>query len=255
MVDSKGSLIVTGASRGIGAATARLAAERGYDVCINYLAHAVEARALAAEIRARGRRCIAIRADVSKDSEVDRLFARLDRELAPLAGLVNNAAVISERADFADLRTAAVRRTLDVNVMGYLLCARRAIRRLARSRGGRGGAIVNVSSQAGTFGGSRVTLYAATKAAINAFTVGLAREVAPEGIRVNAVSPGFIDTPGLMSAIDAKAGGARAKRRLGRSVPLGRLGSPREVAAAILWLISDEASYITGAILPVAGGR
>jgi NAD(P)-dependent dehydrogenase (short-subunit alcohol dehydrogenase family) len=246
---AKGALVVTGASRGIGAATARLAARSGYAVCVNYLRDTDAAARVAGAIRAEGGIVVTVQADTSSEAEVKRLFAVVDRELGPLAGLVNNAGIPSPRQGILDTRLDELRRVLDVNFIGHFLCAREAVARLAHSRHGRGGAIVNVSSRAAQTGGSRILPYAAAKGAVEAFTRGLAREVAAEGIRVNAVSPGVIATEqhDLSDTVRVEA--------MKASVPLGRLGTPEEVAEAILWLLSDQASYITGTILPVSGGR
>ena len=242
-------MIVTGASRGIGAATARRAAARGYRVCVNYRANDSGADRVVAEIRAANGVALAVRADIGNPSEVETLFDAAEAELGPLAVLVNNASVPGVRRSFADLDDRTLDTVLAVNVRGTILCAREAVRRMARSAGRDGGVIINLSSQAAQFGGDRLAAYAASKGAVVSLTIGLAKELAAEGIRVNAVSPGIIekdqkDGPGSREA-DARAG----------SVPLGRAGSADEVADAILWLASAEASYVTGVILPVAGGR
>ena len=242
-------ILVTGGSRGIGAATGRLAADRGYAVCVNYHRAAAEAEALIDEIKRDGGTAIAVCGDVSELEDVCRLFATVDRELGTLTALVNNAGIPGERGRLADLDATVLRRVLEVNAMGVMLCAQQAVRRMSTRAGGAGGAIVNVSSLAAKSGGEGLTAYVASKGAVEAFTLGLAREVAAVGIRVNAVSPGFIATD--QQPLDD---GAWVKRT-SAAIPLGRLGTTEEVAEAILWLLSDEATYITGAILPVTGGR
>lgn len=244
-------LIVTGASRGIGAATGRAAAARGYRVCINYLGRADAARSLVAGIESAGGRAIAVQADTADEAEVLRLFETVDSELGPVDALVNNAGITGPVGRVEDVSLATLRRVLDVNVIGCILCAREAVRRMSTKRGGRGGAIVNLSSVAATLGSpNEFVHYAASKGAIDSFTVGLAREVAGEGIRVNAVGPGLIETD-----IHASAGAPDRIERVAPTVPLGRAGSPAEVTEAILWLLSDAASYITGTVVRVSGGR
>lgn len=242
-------MIVTGASRGIGAVTARRAAARGYRVCVNYRVSDSNAERVVANIRAANGVAFAVRADIGNASEVTALFDAAEAELGPLAVLVNNAGVAGGRRPFADLDDQTLETILAVNVSGTILCAREAARRMARSAGRDGGVIINLSSQAAQFGGNHLAAYAASKGAVVSLTIGLAKELAPEGIRVNAVSPGIIKTDpkdgGDLGETDARAG----------MVPLGRAGSGDEVADAILWLASAEASYVTGVILPVAGGR
>lgn len=246
-----GILIVTGASRGIGAATARLAAKRGYAVCVNALARREAAEAVADEIVGGGGRAIAVMADIGSEKGVSHLFAETDRRLGRLTALVNNAGVAGASASLLHSDAAEMRRVFEVNALGTLLCCREAVRRMARSEGGLGGAIVNLSSRAAQGGGGSGLLpYAASKAAVEAMTVGLARQVAAEGIRVNAVSPGVIATEMNTEGANAAELAARA-----RDIPLGRLGTPEEVAETILWLLSPAASYVTGAVLAVAGAR
>jgi NAD(P)-dependent dehydrogenase (short-subunit alcohol dehydrogenase family) len=242
---------VTGASRGIGAAIAEAAAARGYRVAVNYATSSGEAEAVVARIRSAGGTAAAIVADVADPSAVTRLFEAAERELGPLAGLVNNAGITGKHGRLEALEPADIARVTAVNVVGSILCAREAVLRMSTKRGGSGGAIVNLSSRAAQIGGGGEWVhYAASKGAVETFTVGLAREVAAEGIRVNAVAPGLIDTE-----LHARAGDPGRLERLKGTVPQQRAGTPEEVAHAVLWLLSNEASYITGSILAVAGGR
>lgn len=246
-----GVMIVTGGGRGIGAATARLAAARGYAVCVNYAKRRESAEGVVAEIAKGGGRAIAVQADISAESEVARMFATVDRELGTVTVLVNNAGTIEKQARLADIDAARIARMFATNVTGSFLCAKEAVHRMSTKQGGAGGAIVNVSSAASRIGGGGEYVdYAASKGAIDTFTMGLAKEVATEGIRVNAVRPGIIYTE-----IHATGGEPGRVDRMKAFVPMARGGQPEEVAAAILWLASDEASYITGTILDVAGGR
>lgn len=244
-------LLVTGGSRGIGAATARLAAQRGWAVAVNYANQAQAAEALVAEIRAAGGRALAVQADVADEAQVLAMFARVDAGLGPLSGLVNNAGVVDVTARLDEMGVDRWKRMFDINVIGSLLCAREAVRRMSTRHGGRGGAIVNLSSAAARLGAPGQYLdYAAAKGAIDAFTIGLAKEVGAEGIRVNAVRPGLIETE-----IHASGGLPDRVRDLAHQVPMQRGGTADEVAQAIVWLLSDEASYTTMSLLDVSGGR
>jgi NAD(P)-dependent dehydrogenase (short-subunit alcohol dehydrogenase family) len=244
-------LIVTGGGRGIGAATARLAAERGYAVCVNYRKNQEAADALVSEITAAGGMALAVGADVASEPEVVRLFETVDARLGPLTALVNNAGILEKQTRVEELDAARIDRVFATNVRGAFICAREAVRRLSTARGGPGGAIVNVSSRAAQLGSpGEYVDYAASKAALEALTVGLAREVAAEGIRVNGVRPGII-----YSEIHADGGEPGRVDRLGPTLPMRRGGDAIEVARAILWLLSDEASYSTASFIDVAGGR
>jgi NAD(P)-dependent dehydrogenase (short-subunit alcohol dehydrogenase family) len=244
-------LLITGASRGIGAATARLAADQGYSVCVNYRVQAEAAEQVAADIRAKGRRAIAVAADVSIESDVMRLFDTCDRELGRLTGLVNNAAILETQMRVERMDAARVSRIFATNVVGAFACAREAVRRMSTRHGGHGGAIVNLSSGAARLGAAGEYVdYAASKAAIETLTIGLAREVAEEGIRVNTVRPGYIYTE-----MHASGGEPNRVDRVKAQVPMKRGGNPEEVARAILWLLSDEASFTTASSIDVTGGR
>ncbi len=244
-------VLVTGASRGIGAATARLAGARGDAVCVNYLASPDAAEAVAAQVEDAGGRAMTFQADTASEDDVARLFAAVDERLGRLTGLVNNAGITGGARAVAEVDCEMLRRVFDVNVIGCFLCAREAVRRMSTMKGGSGGAIVNVSSMASRIGGAGEWVhYAASKGAVDSFTIGLAREVADEGIRVNAVGPGLIDTD-----IHAAAGFPDRMEKMAPTVPMKRGGSPEEVAETILWLMSEAASYVTGAIVPVSGGR
>jgi NAD(P)-dependent dehydrogenase (short-subunit alcohol dehydrogenase family) len=244
-------LVITGGSRGIGAATALLAATRGYTVCVNYHKNQAAAEAVVGEIKANGGNAIAVAADVSLESEVKNLFKVIDEQLGPISALVNNAGILEKQMRVEDIDAARLHRIFAVNVVGSFLCAREAVRRMSTKHGGHGGAIVNVSSAASRLGSAGEYVdYAASKGAIDTLTIGLSREVAEEGIRVNAVRPAFIYT-------DMHADGGEPGRvdRIKESLPMKRGGQPAEVANAILWLLSEEASYTTGTFIDLAGGK
>jgi len=244
-------VLVTGASRGIGAATATLAAERGYAVCVNYRVSREAAEAVVADIEGAGGTALAVAGDVSSEPDVVRLFETVDARLGPLSALVNNAGIIDLQTRVEHMDAARLQRVFATNVTGAFLCAREAVRRMSTARGGAGGAIVNVSSRAAQLGApGEYVDYAASKAALDALTVGLAREVAAEGIRVNGVRAGIIYTD-----IHASGGEPGRVDRLGPTLPMRRGGHAIEVARAILWLLSDEASYSTASFVDVAGGR
>lgn len=239
-------MIITGGGRGIGAATARLAARRGYAVCVNYARDRASAEALAREIKG-----IAVQADVALESQVMKLFEETDRRLGKLNVLVNNAGIVDKATRVDELTLERIERMFAVNVTGSILCAREAVKRMSTRHGGEGGSIVNLSSVASRIGApGQYVDYAAAKGAIDVFTLGLSKEVGGEGIRVNAVRPGVIKTE-----IHASGGDPGRAERIGAGAPLGRAGEAAEIANAILWLASDEASYVSGAILDVSGGR
>ncbi|OMG65708.1 NAD(P)-dependent oxidoreductase [Stutzerimonas balearica] len=244
-------MLITGASRGIGAATAQLAARRGYAVCLNYRQRADTAEQLAQRIRQAGGRAITLAADVADEKQVAALFAAIDREFGRLDVLVNNAGMLERQMRLEEMDAARLQRVFATNVVGSFLCAREAIKRMSTAHGGRGGAIINLSSVAARLGAPNEYIdYAAAKAAIDAMTIGLAKEVAAEGIRVNAVRPGVVYTD-----IHASGGEPDRVERVRASVPMARGGQPEEIAEAVLWLASDQASYTSGALLDVAGGR
>jgi len=244
-------LVVTGGSRGIGAAVARLAARRGFDVVVGYHSDASAASEVVRDACRVGARSVAVAGDVAREEDVVRLFETAERQLGPVGGLVNSAGVTGGFARVEAASAQTVTRVLAVNVVGTILCAREAVRRMSTARGGSGGAIVNVSSLAARLGGAGEWVhYAASKGAVDSFTRGLAREVAAEGIRVNAVAPGIIDT-----GLHAAAGAPDRADRLGGGSPMRRAGTTAEVAEGILWLLSRAASYTTGAILDIGGGR
>jgi NAD(P)-dependent dehydrogenase (short-subunit alcohol dehydrogenase family) len=244
-------MVVTGGGRGIGAAVAELAAKRGYAVAVNYCSDVAAAGEVVCAVERGGTHAIAVQGDVAREQDVLRLFETAERVLGPVSALVNNAGVTGGFARLSALDAETLARVLAVNVAGTMLCAREAVRRMSTRNGGSGGSIVNLSSRAAQLGSAGEWVhYAASKGAVDSFTIGLAREVAAEGIRVNAVAPGLIETE-----IHAKAGAPERVARLAQTVPMNRPGTPQEVAEAVLWLLSPAASYITGAIIPVGGGR
>jgi len=244
-------MIVTGGARGIGAATAKLAASRGYAVCVNFLRAYDAAEKVVQDITSNGGYAIAVQADISSEAEVLAMYAQVDSALGTVSALVNNAATVELQMRLDAMDAARIQRVFSVNVLGSMMCAREAVKRMSTSHGGRGGTIVNVSSAAAKYGSpGEYVDYAASKGAIETFTVGLAAEVAQDGIRVNAVRPGFIYTE-----MHAKGGEPNRVDRVKALVPMQRGGQPEEVASAILWLTSEEASYVTGTIIDVSGGR
>jgi NAD(P)-dependent dehydrogenase (short-subunit alcohol dehydrogenase family) len=247
----QGVLLVTGGSRGIGAATARLAGKRGYAVCVNYHQNRAAADAVVRDIEAAGARAAAVQADVSDEADVLRLFETCDTTLGPLRALVNNAGILEMQMRVDAMDTARLHRVFATNVYGPFACARQAVQRLSTRHGGSGGAIVNVSSRASVLGSpGEYVDYAASKGALDTLTIGLAQEVAAEGIRVNAVRAGVIATE-----IHASGGEPNRVERIKNALPMKRGGTVEEVAAAILWLLSDEASFTTGAFIDVSGGK
>ncbi|MFO6420601.1 SDR family oxidoreductase [Hylemonella sp. W303a] len=249
-------LLVTGGGRGIGAATALLAGQRGYAVAVNYASDAASAASVVERIRADGGQALAVQADVSDEAQVLAMYARVDRELGPLTALVNNAGVVDSTQRLDEQSLARWQRMFAINVFGTLLCSREAVKRMSTKQGdayggGKGGAIVNLSSVAAQLGGAgQYVDYAAAKGAVDSFTRGLAREVASEGIRVNAVRPGVIETD-----IHASGGQPDRAQRMASVIPMQRPGTAQEIAQAILWLLSSEAGYATGAVLDISGGR
>ncbi|MGW3055129.1 SDR family oxidoreductase [Streptomyces goshikiensis] len=243
--------IVTGGSRGIGAATCVRLAAAGHDLVLGYAKDDAAAEATAARVREAGARCVTVRGDTSQECGVERLFDIAGAELGTVTGLVNNAGVTGPLGRLADATTDDLRRVVEVNLLGYLLSCRRAARDMSEAGGGYGGVIVNVSSAAATLGSpGEYVHYAATKAAVDTLTVGLAKELGPDGIRVNAVAPGIVETD-----MHAAMGDPDRPARAAAGIPLGRPGQPEEIAGAIAWLLSPEASYTTGTVLRVAGGR
>jgi len=246
-----GTLIVTGASRGIGAAIARLASTRGFLVAVNYATAEAEARSVVDGIISSGGRACAIQADVAREEDIIRLFETAERQLGPIKALVNNAGITGGFSRVESVTAKTLEQVMAVNLTGAILCAREAVRRMSSKNGGSGGAIVNISSRAAKIGSANEWVhYAASKGAIDSFTIGLAREVATEGIRVNAVAPGLIET-----GLHAAHGDPGRLDRLANSIPMQRSGTAGEVAEAVLWLLSPAASYVTGTILEVGGGR
>ena len=244
-------MIITGASRGIGAATALLAAERGFDIAVNFASNQAAADQVVAAVKAKGRRAFALAGDVASEADMLKLFEACDQRLGKLTCLVNNAGVVDVKARVDQMSVARMKRMFDINVIGSMVCAREAVKRMSKKFGGKGGTIVNLSSAAARLGApGQYVDYAAAKAAIDGFTLGLAREVANEGIRVNAVRPGIIDTE-----IHASGGEPdRVAQSIGM-VPMQRGGTAEEIAHAILWLASDESAYTTGAVIDATGGR
>lgn len=244
-------VLITGGSRGIGAATAVLAAEKGWNVVISYRSQEDKARAVVTQIEAMGQKGLAIKSDVGSEAEVIALFEKIDKEFGRLDALVNNAGVLETACTVVEMSVARLQRVFNVNVVGSFVCAQQAIKRMALSNGGKGGSIVNLSSAASRLGSANEFVdYAASKGAIDTFTVGLSKEIGGDGIRVNAVRPGLI-----LTDIHADSGDANRPERLKEGVPMGRSGSAREVATSIVWLMSEEASYVNGALIDVAGGR
>jgi len=244
-------ILVTGSSRGIGAATALLASRRGYAVCINYLGNAQAADQLRAQIAGEGGTAIAVQADVGVETDVLRLFATIDEKLGPLTALVNNVGVLEQQGKLVDMSAERLQRVFTTNILSYFLCSREAIKRMATSRGGAGGGIVNVGSGASKHGAGSVYVdYASSKGAIDVMTLGLSKEVGPDGIRVNCVRPGIIYTD-----IHASGGDAHRVDKLAATVPLQRGGQPEEIAETILWLLGPQSSYVSGALLDAGGAR
>jgi NAD(P)-dependent dehydrogenase (short-subunit alcohol dehydrogenase family) len=251
MTRSNAVMIVTGGARGIGAATARLAAQQGYAICVNYLRNTTAAESVVRDIGSKGGRAIAVQGDVAKEADVVRLFDTAIKELGPVTVLVNNAGILERQTRLDDMEAARFERVFTTNITGTFLCAREAVKRMSTRHGGKGGSIVNVGSMASTLGSpGEYVDYAASKGAIDSMTIGLAREVADEGIRVNTVRPGVIYTE-----IHASGGEPGRVDRVKAAVPMKRGGEPEEVARAILWLASEDASYTTGAFINVSGGR
>ena len=246
-----GVLLVTGGSRGIGAAVCRLGAAAGYDVAVNYAGRAREAEAVVGVCAGSGRRAMTVQADISDAEAVSAMFDRVTAKLGPINAFVSNAGIIHRAAPLADIPVAELRRVVEIDLTGHLICLREAVRRMARSRGGAGGAIVTISSMASELRGAGGFLpYGAAKGGVDVLTMGLGKEVAGDGIRVNGLRPGLIDTE-----MQDETGIADRLARFGPSVPIGRAGTPEEVAEAVLWLLSDKAAYVTGTIFNVSGGR
>lgn len=242
-------MVITGGSRGIGAASATLLARRGYDVCIAYRSAQREADDVVQAVRGLGRKAAALRVDVTQAEEAERLMRFAAETCGPITALVNSAGIAGRRSPLVDLLPAEILEVVSVNLLGTIYCIHAGLKHMARSQGGRGGAIVNVSSDAARTGGNRLAAYAAAKAGVNVLTTALAREIGAEGLRVNAVAPGIVRTEQYAQEDDARLAD------IARGIPLLRLGTPEEVAQAIAWLLSDDASYVTGVVLPVHGGR
>lgn len=250
MSTAAGIMLITGASRGIGAATARLAAKRGWDVAVNYVANEQAAAEVVRDVEAAGRRAIAVKGDVSREADILAIYEAIDRRLGPVGALVNNAGTFAKTGRVADVAAETVKTVLDLNVFGALICAREAVRRMSTKRGGKGGVIVNVSSGAATRGSpNSYVWYAASKAALDAITMGLGLEVAGEGIRVAGLAAGVTETD-----IHTAAGGTGRLAEMAKMIPLGRVAQPEEMAEAILWLLSDGAGYVTATTLRAGGG-
>lgn len=244
-------ILVTGGSRGIGAACCVLAARHGYDVAINYAGNAAAAESVAGSVRESGRKAVTIQADIADPAAIAALFDETEAALGPVTAFVSNAGVINKTAPLAEIPVEEIRRIIDIDLTAHLVSNREAVRRMALSRGGKGGAIVNMSSKAATlFGAGGFIPYGAAKAGIDALTQGLAREVAADGIRINALRPGLIDTD-----IQDDTGIANRVERLSDQIPMRRGGTAMEVAEAVIWLLSEQASYVTGTVFDVAGGR
>lgn len=244
-------IVITGASRGIGAATARLAAREGYRICINYLSDDEAAQRVLADVRELGAEAIAVKADVSVEDEIIHLFQRVDAELGPVTALVNNAGTIGQKSQLEHMSEFRLLKLMKTNVVGPMLCSKHAMQRMSKRHGGQGGSIVNVSSVAARLGSPNEYVdYAASKGALDTFTLGLAKEVASDGIRVNAVRPGYIFTD-----FHALSGDPERVSKLEPGIPMGRGGQAEEVAEAIIWLLSDKASYSTGSFIDLGGGR
>jgi NAD(P)-dependent dehydrogenase (short-subunit alcohol dehydrogenase family) len=245
-----GAVLITGASRGIGAATARLAARRGWDVAVNYVANEKAAAEVVRDVEAAGRRALAVKADIAREADILAMFDSVERALGPIAALVNNAGIAGKTGRVEDVTAEMVKAVLDLNVFGALICAREAVKRMSTKRGGKGGVIVNVSSGAATRGSpNSYVWYAASKAALDAITMGLGLEVAGEGIRVAGMAAGVTETE-----IHEAAGGPGRLAQMARMIPLGRVARPEEMAEAILWLMSDGARYVTATTLRAGGG-
>ena len=243
--------LVTGGSRGIGAAVARLAAEQGAAVGVNYVANAGAAQAVVDEIVGQGGKAIACKGDMAVEADIVRVFDECEAAFWPVTVLVNNAGVLDQEGSLEDFSAERISRIVDLNVTGALICAREAVRRMSKKNGGKGGSIVNISSMAATLGsGGTYVDYAASKGAIDSLTIGLSREVARQGIRVNGIRPGIIETD-----IHASGGNPTRANDLADTVPMGRAGKPQEIAEAVIWLASDKASYVTGSTINVSGGR